>query len=321
MGPAEELERERNEQDELVFIDILNEAIQEYADAVAAFALAAEGITDTGENPRDVDLTRARLRSLLTLLPPMTAPDATRISLIFPPGDEPGTNYARLFAGSPDGILVVDTKGRYRDVNPVTCQLLGYSRAEFLVGNPNLVPPGAAWFADARAAFLAAGHWRGDIELCHKDGGLVPIQTWSVFIESPEGPLHVAFLRDIRERKAAEAEQATIQLMAHEVLERSSEGFCALDRSWRFTFVNAAAARILGRPQASLVGRSVWEEFPHAVGTPFFASSRQTMREGIATSVEIDYAPARTRITARAYPSPGGIAVFLTQADLPSSTN
>lgn len=41
-----------------------------------------------------------------------------------------------------------------------------------------------------------------------------------------------------------------------------SDGFVSLDRQWRFTYVNAREAELLGVPPEAVIGRSLWEFFP-----------------------------------------------------------
>src|SRR4051812_24731902 len=46
------------------------------------------------------------------------------------------------------------------------------------------------------------------------------------------------------------------------LLERSSEAFVALDRQWRYVYVNASAERLLRKSRAELTGHSMWQMFP-----------------------------------------------------------
>jgi two-component system sporulation sensor kinase A len=95
-----------------------------------------------------------------------------------------------------------------------------------------------------------------------------------------------------------------------QVLERISDGFVALDRDWRFTYVNAAAERMLGRTRNSLLGRNLWEEFPEAVESPVYAAHQRAMEEGVTTSAEFFLPPLRAWFEATSYPAPEGLSVF-----------
>ncbi len=55
------------------------------------------------------------------------------------------------------------------------------------------------------------------------------------------------------------------------LLEHSGDGIVALDTEWRYTYVNANAAALLHCEPASLIGKVVWEEFPHLMNQPFYA--------------------------------------------------
>lgn len=46
---------------------------------------------------------------------------------------------------------------------------------------------------------------------------------------------------------------------AVDILETVSDEFMALDREWRYTYVNPAAERIMGLERDDMVGRIVWE--------------------------------------------------------------
>jgi PAS domain S-box-containing protein len=95
------------------------------------------------------------------------------------------------------------------------------------------------------------------------------------------------------------------------VLERITDGFYALDREWRLTYVNPAAEQMLGQAQAQLLGRNVWDAFPPARETPLFAAFEQAMRDGESASLELYYPPSDGWFEARIYPSPDGLSVFL----------
>lgn len=88
------------------------------------------------------------------------------------------------------------------------------------------------------------------------------------------------------------------------------EAFFALDRDWRFTYVNHAAERLLRRPRAQLLGRGLWTEFADAVGTPFETNYRHAMSEGRSAHFEAYYPPLESWFEVRAHPSPSGLSVF-----------
>ena len=94
------------------------------------------------------------------------------------------------------------------------------------------------------------------------------------------------------------------------MLERITDGFYALDREWRFTYLNAAAEQMLERSRDDVLGEVVWDAFAATVATPLYAAYHQAMQEGITTSVDLFYPPLAAWYEVRAYPTPHGLSVF-----------
>ena len=117
---------------------------------------------------------------------------------------------AALVAESSDGIFVANLAGRYTDVNPAGCQLLGYTRDE-LVGMSivELIPPAdLARLERSKAHLLAGERDIAEWTLRHKDGTWVPVEVNGRI--SPDGRWQ-GFVRDLTERKRAEAALAQAQ--------------------------------------------------------------------------------------------------------------
>jgi PAS domain S-box-containing protein len=95
-----------------------------------------------------------------------------------------------------------------------------------------------------------------------------------------------------------------------DVLERVSDGVVALDRNWRYTYVNSRAAMLFGRQPDELVGRHIWTEFPEGVGQPFQLAYQKAMDEQIFIEMENYYEPWDRWFENRIYPSPDGVSIF-----------
>jgi PAS domain S-box-containing protein len=97
------------------------------------------------------------------------------------------------------------------------------------------------------------------------------------------------------------------------ILEGVSDGFNSFDREWRYTYVNAAAAKTLGKPPEELLGKNVWELWPHAADSPFGAAYRRAVAENIPVQVEAFYPePLNAWFEVRCYPSTEGLTLFFT---------
>jgi PAS domain S-box-containing protein len=122
---------------------------------------------------------------------------------------------------------------------------------------------------------------------------------------------------DISERKRLDEQRE--QLLAREreareqvstILESITDAFFAVDHDWRFTYVNREAERLLQRPRSELVGHTLWEKFPEAVGTSFEREYRGAMAEQRTVQFEECYQPLDIWVDVRAYPSRAGLSVF-----------
>jgi PAS domain S-box-containing protein len=94
------------------------------------------------------------------------------------------------------------------------------------------------------------------------------------------------------------------------VLETMSTAFFTLDRSWRFTYVNAAAQRTLGRGRDELVGHVIWDLYSDLEGTESDRHYRAAMATGEPTSFEQFYLPLETHFDVRVTPTDDGISVY-----------
>jgi PAS domain S-box-containing protein len=95
-----------------------------------------------------------------------------------------------------------------------------------------------------------------------------------------------------------------------DVLRRVSDAFIALDRDWRYTYVNHRAAEVLGRRVEDLVGQHIWTVFPEGVGQPFHLAYERAIETQTAISMEGYYAPWDRWFENRIYPSPDGLSIF-----------
>jgi two-component system, cell cycle sensor histidine kinase and response regulator CckA len=94
------------------------------------------------------------------------------------------------------------------------------------------------------------------------------------------------------------------------VLERISDAVVALDRTWRYTYVNVKAASIFGRRPADLVGKHIWTEFPEGVGQPFHRAYERALSTGEPEFLEAYYPPYDRWFENRIYPSADGLTIY-----------
>ncbi len=129
--------------------------------------------------------------------------------------------------------------------------------------------------------------------------------------------LDVAALRreSLRVENELRLEAQLARERAETILASINDGFMTFDADWRFTYVNAAAERLLRRSAEGLIGRTLWDEYPDALGTPLEAGYRRAMDERVSNAFEAFYAPRGRWVDVRAYPTrDGGVSAFFQDA-------
>jgi len=118
-------------------------------------------------------------------------------------------------------------------------------------------------------------------------------------------------IRALAERNQARAElQEAVRKMT-DILEKTSDGFFAVDRDWKFTFVNRRAEKLLDRHREDLIGKDFWVELPEFTRDAFEKNYRRAMSEQVAVEFEASDASGKVCFELLAYPSGGGVSVFL----------
>ena len=107
----------------------------------------------------------------------------------------------------------------------------------------------------------------------------------------------------------------TRDFFAPQLYEAITHAFVALDRDWRFVHLNSRAGAIAGRDLASLIGRNVWDEFPEAVGRPFYHACHQCIASGTPCLADGCFAPWDCRCTSRLYPSADGLLIVFADGE------
>jgi PAS domain S-box-containing protein len=117
-------------------------------------------------------------------------------------------------------------------------------------------------------------------------------------------------IRELEERNHARVALQESARRMTDILEKTSDGFFALDTNWNFTYLNAEAEAMLGLARESLVGQNIWEKVPALAGTVFEENYRKVMTGQIAIEFEALDAKGKAWFEVHSYPSGGGVSVF-----------
>ena len=95
-----------------------------------------------------------------------------------------------------------------------------------------------------------------------------------------------------------------------DTFERISDAFVALDKNWRYTYMNKKAGEIFQRAPEQMIGKHIWTEFPEGINQSFYIAYNQAMETQQYIYLEEYYAPSGLWLENHIYPSPDGLSVF-----------
>jgi PAS domain S-box-containing protein len=219
-----------------------------------------------------------------------------------------------IASNTPDHILVQDRNLRYEWViNPQ----LGLTEAD-MVGKTDSEILGAE-DAEKLTAIKRRVLETGTPE--HHEASLLNLAGTTEYFEGSYVPRRdatgrtnglIGYFRNVTERIRAEEAKRELNERIVNILENMGDAFVALDRDWRYTYVNRKAGEIFGRDAASLVGKHIWTEFPEGVGQPFHLAYERAMATQVPMRIEEYYPPYGGWFENRIFPNPDGLAIFFT---------
>ncbi len=121
--------------------------------------------------------------------------------------------YQTIFNASVDGFALCTPDGRIMDANPAFCRLYGCSREELLTAASfQFVHPDSQLRCWAFFEAASAGHsLKSEAKARRKDGTLFEVEVHGVPVHYGNEPHLLLIMRDISERKAAEAERLRLE--------------------------------------------------------------------------------------------------------------
>ncbi len=164
--------------------------------------------------------------------------------------------FRQYFDSSPVGIFVAEPQGRYLDVNPAGCRLLGYDRDEFLgISITDFVEPRSIDAAKAHfARVVTEGHATGDLALRHRDGRTVHVRLDAVRLDDET---LIAFATDLTDHVYLEGELRETRDRFRNVFENTMDAIAiVIAGSGQILAVNEGLERRTGYSRSELIGRT-----------------------------------------------------------------
>ena len=187
-----------------------------------------------------------------------------------------------LLDSAADGIWGLDLEGRCTFANPACVRLLGYERAEEVLGQhmhavTHYAYPDGTPYPDEECLIYEAFRAPEEVEIEHevffrKDGTSFPVH----YRASPivrEGVVvgAVVTFKDVTERRRIEEERARTLTMLDTLATHAAEALYLMDEQGHVTFMNPAAERMLGWSSADMRGKPLHEviHYKRPNGAPF----------------------------------------------------
>lgn len=166
--------------------------------------------------------------------------------------------YRTLMENASDGINVTDEDGVIREVNARYCEILGRPSTE-IIGRrlTDFVHP-EDLAAAARVLTVLRSGSRQLVErrLCRPDGSYVPVEVSAREVEP--GRI-LSIVRDITERKKAEAGLRAVEARLHHVISSAPLIVWAIDGQGMITLIEGSGLEAVGFTKEDLLGRTVAE--------------------------------------------------------------
>ncbi len=165
---------------------------------------------------------------------------------------EQSDKYAGILETAIDGFVMVDMGGRILDVNEAASFILGYPRHELIGMRVHDIEGRESSEETSRHIneIKKIGYDRFETLHRRRDGSLIEIELSCSYMDHAGGSI-IAFVRDISERKRAEAVLRTQAAL----LDQVSDAIVSTDLGLRVTSWNAAAQRIYGWSAEEAVGK------------------------------------------------------------------
>ena len=200
--------------------------------------------------------------------------------------------YRGLLEAAPDAMVVVNPGGEIVLLNVQAEKRFGYRRDE-LIGQKvkNIIPEGFAERLiadDARSAAEALAQQIGtglELNGRRKDGSEFPIEIMLSPLESSEGILVTAAIRDITVRKKAERHLAQMEGRYRGLLEAAPDAMVVVNPSGEIVLVNVQAERQFGYRRDELIGQKVKNIIPEGFAERLIADGTRTAAEALAQQI------------------------------------
>ena len=231
-----------------------------------------ESHDEIGELARAFDRTLVSLKLAMKQSAPELKKQSEELKAALREKAEAEEKYRGLMQVSPDAIAVIDLKGNFTYVSDRMLELLGYNKAEEIVGRNalELVPP-----RDQEGVRRGIGKMLKGSELAltsqqrflRKDGSIVTLDLKAVTLHDREGKPSgsMAIFRDVQELGEKESRLIESKKRFEAFMDNSPFVAWIKDEKGEYLYVNRRWEDMFGKALSELLGRTDFDIFPEGV--------------------------------------------------------
>ncbi|MDP2211767.1 MAG: PAS domain S-box protein [Candidatus Aquicultor sp.] len=226
-----------------------------------------------------------------------------------------------IIDSAPEGIVVADSKGNVVMTNkaadelythPVSGQRRSEGITDFKVVDSSGEPYSPEDLPLKRSALKGEASANIEFTLVWPNDKRRELLMNTAPIRDADGVIlgAVGVFQDITLRKQSADDVRESRQQVIDILNSISDAFFALDNSWRFTYLNKKAEKLLRKKKENLLFRNIWDEFPEGVDSTFSKEYERAKLENVPVSFEEYYPPLEIWLKVDAYPYKNGLSVF-----------
>ena len=195
------------------------------------------------------------------------------------------TRYRRITESAPIGLAVVDAEGRLRFANPAAQAISGIAERARLLGQPVVdlvVPEERERCAEALRRVVVDRETPppSEYHVLQPDAAPLVVSSAPLPYDWDGRPAALLILQDVTQLRQVELERNSATKRLSLILDASAEGIVGVDVEGLITFMNPAAAAMLGLDAEAVMGQGVHAliHHSHADGRPYPARDCPCLR-------------------------------------------
>lgn len=225
-------------------------------------------------------------------------------------------DYYRMMSDNlTDMISAHKPDGKYLYISPFPSEIFGHAKEELMLSNPYEYIH-ADDIENVRRIHNIVLNNDGIFNMIYrvrkKDNSFIWVETSLMRIKNKSGVIEeiICVTRDISHHKQIEKELIESNNSIKDILESIQDAFFALDKEWKFSYVNRESEKLLERSKEELIGKSIWAVFREGSKKTFYNEYNKVIKEHKPTYFEEFYEPLNKWFSVSAYPKHDGISVY-----------